>query len=128
MLLKWRQNLHQILRSEDFQRVFLNEIRRHDKNPNSWVILDAFQKFFSRKNPNAEENFFHLSNGTCITISQEGIKWTAPENVPAHQLEDCEFSEWKVAQAVGEKMWSLTFLGPFPEDDLVDTDDEEETE
>lgn len=128
MLLKWRQNLHRILRSEDFQRVFLAEIRRHDKNPNSWVILDAFQKFFSTKNPTAEENFFHLADGSCITINQEGIKWTAPEHADAKLLEDCEYSEWRVAQAVGERAWTQTFLGPFPEDDLVDTDDDEETE
>lgn len=125
MLLKWRQSLHRILRSEDFQRVFLAEVRRHDPSENSWVVLDAFQKFFSTKNPSAEENFFIFQDKSCVTISREGIKWTPPEEATQKLVEDCDYSTWRVAQAVGERAWQLTFLAPFPEDDLVDTEDED---
>jgi len=129
MLLKWRQNLHRILRTEEFQRVFLAEVRRHDKNPNAWVVLDAFQKFFSTKNPSAEENFFIFGDNSCVTINREGIKWKAPEGASNQLVDDCEYSEWRVAQAVGEKSWLSTFLGPFPQDDTENsTEDEQESQ
>lgn len=116
-MLHWRKNLHSILRDSSVETALLARIRAHDDNPQSWVVLDAFQKYFSTKNPNAVHNFFVFKDGSKLQISQEGLFWVPSDLASERQLEDCRYSTWYIAQRVGKTRWLMTFLTPFPDED-----------
>ena len=111
---QWHKNLSAILRDPLVESAILSRIRSHDPNPNSWVVLDAFQKYFSTKNINATANFFHFKDQSCLKISREGILWEPPESPSEQEIEDSDYSTWYIAQRVGKYRWNLTFLKPFP--------------
>lgn len=114
---QWHRNLSKILGDPMVEAAILARIRFHDENPNSWVVLDAFQKYFSTKNITATSNFFHFGDGSCLKMSQEGVLWEPRESAEFKHLEDCAYSSWYIAQRVGIYRWSTTFLKPFPLDD-----------
>lgn len=116
-MLRWRVNLAEMLKDSKIEAAILARIRAHDDNPNSWVVLDAFQKYFSAKNPGCESNFFVFKDGSKLKISREGIFWTAPEGSSDEKSWECDYSTWYIAQRVGETAWLKTFLSPFPDDD-----------
>ena len=113
----WRKNLHTILRDSDVEAAILSRIRAHDDNPQAWVVLDAFQKYFSTKNPNAVQNFFVFKDGSKLQISQESISWVPSSLATEQQIEDCSYSTWYIAQRIGKIRWLMTFLQPFPDED-----------
>jgi hypothetical protein len=114
---QWRRNLSAVLRDSTVEAALLSRIRYHDPTPTSWVVLDAFQKYFSPKNTGSVSNFFIFKDGSCLRISREGVFWGPnPQGSPSHK-EDCEYSTWYIAQRVGSVRWATTFLSPFPDDD-----------
>jgi hypothetical protein len=115
-MLRWRVNLAEILKDPKVEAAILARIRAHDDNPNSWVILDAFQKYFSQKNEGCDSNFFIFKDLTQLVVNQEGIKWLPGSSTSATRDDDCEYSTWYIAQRVGTTRWAKTFLGPFPQD------------
>ena len=115
-MLRWRVNLFDILKDTSVEAAILARIRAHDDNPNSWVVLDAFQKYFSPKNEGCESNFFVFKDGSKLKISREGILWVPPERCDAEKRWECDYSTWYIAQRVGETTWLKTFLSPFPDD------------
>jgi hypothetical protein len=115
-MLRWRRHLSDLLRDPQVEAAFLARIRAHDSNPQAWVVMDAFQKFFSHKNSGSESNFFIFRDKSIIKISRDGIHWSAEEPVSLELREDCEYSTWYIAQRIGIERWSRTFLGPFPLD------------
>ena len=116
-MLNWKRNLSGILRDSDVEAAILARIRAHDANPQSWVVLDAFQKYFSHKNKGSESNFFIFSDETTLKISHEGIHWLPPESSDVKLELDCEYSTWYIAQRVGKTRWLQTFLSPFPDEE-----------
>lgn len=115
--MQWRRNLSSILKDSSVEAALLARIRYHDLSPNSWVVLDAFQRFFSVKNKDAINNFFHFKDGSCLKISQEGVFWEPSASGTLEHVEDCAYSTWYIAQRIGDVKWAITFLSPFPQDD-----------
>ena len=116
-MLKWRVNLAEILKDNRVEAAILARIRAHDDNPQSWVVLNAFQKFFSPKNEGCESNFFVFKDGSKLKISREGLFWLPPKHCSDKKRQDCAYSTWYIAQRVGKTAWLKTFLSPFPDDD-----------
>lgn len=116
-MLRWKRNLSDILKDTQVEAAILARIRAHDSNPQAWVVLDAFQKYFSHKNAGSESNFFIFSDQTVLKISQEGILWGPGDSTDIETQIDCEYSTWYIAQRVERARWLRTFLTPFPEDD-----------
>lgn len=114
---QWHKNLSKILRDPQVEAAVLNRIRYHDSNPNAWVVLDAFQKYFSTKNSTATSNFFHFRDGSCLKMSLEGMHWLPEEAATPEHIEDCSYSTWYIAQRIGKYRWNITFLSPFPLDE-----------
>ena len=116
-MLRWRVNLAEILKDPLVEKAILAQIRAHDDNPNAWVVLDAFQKYFSPKNKGCESNFFEFKDGSQLKISREGVIWKPPSNSTSQKEDDCAYSTWYIAQRIGKVRWLLTFLSPFPDDE-----------
>lgn len=115
--MQWRRNLNSILKDSAVEAAILTRIRFHDSNPNSWVVLDAFQRYFSPKNQSAVSNFFHFRDGSCLKVDKEGLIWEPDPAKNLDHVEDCAYSTWYIAQRIGDYRWATTFLGPFPLDD-----------
>ena len=116
-MLRWKRNLSEILKDPTVEAAILARIRAHDANPQAWVVLDAFQKYFSHKNKGSESNFFIFRDQTMLKVSREGINWGSGDNDSVKTKLDCEYSTWYIAQRVGRTRWLQTFMGPFPEDE-----------
>jgi len=116
-MLRWKRNLSGILKDSKVEAAILARIRAHDDNPQAWVVLDAFQKYFSHKNKGSESNFFIFKDKTTLKISREGIFWSPPESSGTELELDCEYSTWYIAQRVGKIRWLQTFLSPFPDEE-----------
>jgi len=116
-MLRWKRNLSGILKDPVVEAAILARIRAHDSNPQAWVVLDAFQKYFSHKNKGSESNFFIFKDNTTLKISREGIIWSAEESAAENLLLDSEYSTWYIAQRVGKTRWLQTFLSPFPDEE-----------
>jgi hypothetical protein len=116
-MLRWKRNLSGILKDSKVEAAMLARIRAHDDNPQAWVVLDAFQKYFSHKNKGSESNFFIFKDKTTLNISREGIFWSPSESPDTELVLDCEYSTWYIAQRVGKTRWLQTFLSPFPDEE-----------
>ena len=116
-MLRWKRNLSGILKDSKVEAAILSRIRAHDDNPQAWVVLDAFQKYFSHKNKGSESNFFIFKDNTSLKISREGILWVPSESSDEELELECEYSTWYIAQRIGKTRWLQTFLSPFPEED-----------
>ena len=116
-MLRWKRNLSGILKDSKVEAAILARIRAHDDNPQAWVVLDAFQKYFSHKNKGSESNFFICKDKTTLKISREGIFWAPSESTDTELKLDCEYSTWYIAQRVGKTRWLQTFLSPFPDEE-----------
>ena len=116
-MLRWRVNLSEILKDSKVEAAILAQIKAHDDNPNAWVVLDAFKKYFSAKNEGCNSNFFVFKDGSTLKISREGVIWSAPEGSDSEKSWESSYSTWYIAQRIGKTMWSKTFLSPFPSDD-----------
>jgi hypothetical protein len=124
-MLRWRVNLAEILKDPSVEAAILARIRAHDPNPQSWVVLDALQRYFSPKNEGCESNFFVFSDATKLKISQEGIVWVTEHLDIPYLVDESSYSTWYIAQRVGKARWLKTFLSPFPEDDSLEGENDE---
>lgn len=121
----WKTQIISLLRNKSIEKCLLKEFMRHSPSKDTSIVLDALRNYFSSNNPGFEHNWFTFDDGCTLTISREGIYFSAPSDAKEEVKEDAEYSQWIICEKVTKNTWLRTFIGKYPDVD-DDPNDEED--